>query len=169
MPPQTAAASYYKIAPSSPITFGWNMTSVIATPTHLTIMAICTSNGNTYPIGPASLSGTIDGQATQVVWDPWAYEQQQGAVPLAAAEYTIRITDERGPGAGILGGYLTPYTGTKFSLYRPQQYTPLESWTCPGCSSATLSMAAMRPASIALFATCLIVVLSGFNLLRRAI
>jgi hypothetical protein len=67
------------------------------------------------------------GVERQVVWDPYAYEQSQGAVPLAAAEYTLRINDERGPQAPIKGGYLTPYSGTKFSLYRPQEYTPLES------------------------------------------
>jgi hypothetical protein len=66
----------------------------------------------------------IDGQ---VVWDPYAYEQSQGATPLAAAEYTLMIHDERGPQAAIKGGHLSPYTGTKFSLYRPQDYTPLES------------------------------------------
>lgn len=63
----------------------------------------------------------------QVVWDPYQYEQAPGAVPLAAAEYTLRINDDRGPNAPIKGGYLSPYTGTKFSLYRPEAYTPLES------------------------------------------
>lgn len=63
----------------------------------------------------------------KVVWDPFAYEQSQGAVPLAAAEYTLLINDERGQGSGVKGGYLTPYTGTKFSLYRPLDYTPIES------------------------------------------
>ncbi|KAG8833151.1 hypothetical protein FRC17_011271, partial [Serendipita sp. 399] len=121
-PPQTAALSYYKIAPSNLITFGWNFTSVHIWPESLTIKAFCAANGNTYTVGP----GTIDGQATQVIWDPWAYEQQPGVTPLAAAEYTLRIHDERGEGAGILGGHLTPYTGTRFSLYRPARATPLE-------------------------------------------
>lgn len=165
-PPQTAAASYYKIAPSNPITFGWNFTSVLVYPTSLTVSAFCASNGNTYPVGPTN--GIIGGQATQVVWDAYAYEQGAGAVPLAAAEYTLMIHDERGSGAAIEGGHLTPYTGTKFSLYRPLDYTPLESWTCPGCSSALESAPATRPQTIALLATALIVLLSGFNLLRRA-
>ena len=65
-PPQTAT-SYFKIAPSQPIciTFGWNMTSVIATPTHLTVSAVC-DNGNTYAVGPTD--GIIPGTATQVVY-----------------------------------------------------------------------------------------------------
>ncbi|KIM22017.1 hypothetical protein M408DRAFT_333135 [Serendipita vermifera MAFF 305830] len=168
-PPQTAAASYYKIAPSNPVTFGWNFTSVLVYPTSLTIQAYCQSNGNTYPIGPTGSNGVLPGRATEVVWDPYEYDIMPGAVPLAAAEYTLRINDDRGANAPILGGYLTPYTGTKFSLYRPQQYTPLESWSCPGCSAAIESSPVVRSASIALFATVLIMFLSGFNLLRRIV
>lgn len=124
-PPQTAAASYYKIAPGNPITFGWNFTAIIVTPTALTVSAYCQSNGNTYPVGPTD--GVIEGAATQVVWNPYEYEQGQNAVRLAQAEYTIMIHDERGADSAIRGGYLTPYTGTKFSLYRPREYVPLES------------------------------------------
>lgn len=124
-PPQTAAASYYKISPSNPITFGWNFTYLIQTPTHLTVSAFCSSNGNTYPVGPTD--GVIDGAATQVVWDAYVYEQQQGAIPLAQAEYTLLVHDERGPNSGIHAGILSPNSGMKFSLYRPRDYVPLES------------------------------------------
>lgn len=65
-PPQTAAASYYKIAPSNPVTFGWNFTSVLVYPTSLTVNAYCQSNGNTYPVGPTAADGVIAGTATQV-------------------------------------------------------------------------------------------------------
>ena len=124
-PPQTAAASYYKIAANNPITFGWNFTYLVQTPTRLTVSAFCSSNGNTYPVGPTD--GVIDGAATQVVWDAYAYEERQGAVPLAQAEYTLFINDERGPNSGIHAGLLTPNSGMKFSLYRPREYVPLES------------------------------------------
>ena len=128
-PPQTAAASYYKIAANNPITFGWNYTYLVQTPTRLTVSAFCSSNGNTYPVGPTD--GVIEGAATQVVWDAYAYEQQQGAVPLAQAEYTLFINDERGPNSGLHAGLLTPNSGMKFSLYRPRAYVPLESAYSP--------------------------------------
>ena len=128
-PPQTAAASYYKIAANNPITFGWNFTYLVQTPTRLTVSAFCSSNGNTYPVGPTD--GVIEGAATQVVWDAYAYEQQQGAVPLAQAEYTLFINDERGPNSGLHAGLLTPNSGMKFSLYRPREYVPLESAYSP--------------------------------------
>ncbi|PVF94562.1 hypothetical protein CPB86DRAFT_788953 [Serendipita vermifera] len=168
-PPQTAAPSYYKIAPDNPVTFGWNYTSVSHLPETLHVSAYCQFNGNSYPIGPTESSGVFVGAPTQVVWDPYAYEQAPGALPLAAAEYTLRIFDERGENIQIRGGYLTPYTGTKFSLYKPQAYTPLESWSCPGCSSGYEGAPVTRPMTIALLSTLLIVFLSGFNLMRRIV
>src|SRR5258705_5007377 len=80
-PPQTAV-SFFKIAPNQPITFGWNMTYVIATPTRLTASAIC-DNGNTYPVGPTD--GIIPGTASSVVWDVYSYQQNNPNKPLAQA------------------------------------------------------------------------------------
>ena len=73
-PPQTAT-SFYKIAPSQPITFAWNFTYLLATPTSLTISAVG-DNGNTYPVGPTN--GIIPGTSTSVVWDPYSYNQNSG-------------------------------------------------------------------------------------------
>ena len=122
-PPQTAT-SFYKIAPSEPVTFGWNMTSVLATPTHLTVSAIC-DNGNTYPVGPTD--GIIPGTATQVVWDLFAYQQANPNKPLAQATYTLSIWDDRGPTASIKPGFLQQNSALRFALYTPEAYTPLTS------------------------------------------
>ena len=122
-PPQTAT-SFFKIAPSQPVTFGWNMTSVLATPTHLTVSAIC-DNGNTYPVGPTD--GIIPGTASQVVWDLYAYQQANPNKPLAQATYTLSIWDDRGPGASIKPGYLQQNSALRFALYTPEAYTPITS------------------------------------------
>ena len=122
-PPQTAT-SFYKIAPSNLITFAWNMTSVLATPTHLTVSAVC-DNGNTYPVGPTD--GIIPGTASSVVWDVYSYQQAHPNTPLAQATYTLNIWDERGPGAARRAGYLQPNSALQFALYTPQAYTPLAS------------------------------------------
>lgn len=107
------------------------------TPTSLTVIASCSQNGNTYQIGPTTvvsaqgggqvtqIANVIPGSATQIVWDPYAYEQLPGAVPLAVATYTLSVWDERGPTAAVAGGRFSPYSGTEFALYRPQPYTPL--------------------------------------------
>jgi hypothetical protein len=124
-PPQTAT-SFFKIAPGQLITFGWNFTSVLATPTHLTVSAVC-DNGNTYPVGPTD--GVIAGTATNVVWDPYAYDQANPSQPLAQAGYTLRVWDDRGPGAPRRGGYMQENNALRFALYTPQDYTPLNSGT----------------------------------------
>ena len=120
-PPQTAT-SFYKIAANEPVTFGWNLTSVLATPTHITVSAIC-DNGNTYPVGPTD--GVIPGTATEVVWDVFDYQKQNPNKPLAEAGYSLTMWDDRGPNSPPRAGYMQPYSGLKFALYTPQTYTPL--------------------------------------------
>ncbi|KAG5351157.1 hypothetical protein C0989_007702 [Termitomyces sp. Mn162] len=120
--PPASLTSYYKIAPSNFVTFAWNFSYVLATPTHLTVSAIC-DNGNTYPVGPTN--GVIDGTATSVVWDLWSYQQNNPNKPLAQETYTLNIWDDRGAGAGRAPGFLQPYSGLKFAMYTPEAYTSL--------------------------------------------
>lgn len=93
------------------------------TPTHLTIIASCSANGNTYPVGPTGSPGNvIPANQSSVIWNPWQWEQQPGATPFAEATYVLKIWDERGPGVAVKGGYLSPYAGTQFAMYRPASY-----------------------------------------------
>ncbi|KAF7318555.1 hypothetical protein HMN09_00365800 [Mycena chlorophos] len=160
-PPQTAT-SFFKIAPNALVTFGWNLTSVLGTPSSITFAAVCTENGNTYTIG------SVDGKATNIVWDVFAYQQANPETPLAEAEYTLHMYDERGPSATIAAGLMSPNDQLQFALYTPQPYTPLASgWTCTGCSGAL----ATRPqaATFALLVTLLVGVLSAVGVLRRRV
>ena len=87
------------------------------------MIASCSANGNTYPVGPTnSPYNTIPANATQVIWNPWEWEQIPGQTPFAEATYVLKIWDERGPGSTIKGGWMSPYSGTQFSMYRPAQY-----------------------------------------------
>ena len=122
-PPETTVA-FYKIAPSQFITFAWNFSYVLSTPSHLTVSAIC-ENGNTYPVGPTN--GVIPGSATSVVWDVYGWDQSNPNSPLAQATYTLEIFDERGPDSSRSPGLLQPNSGLKFALYTPQSYTPIAS------------------------------------------
>src|SRR6266705_1883854 len=92
-PPQTTIA-FFKIAQYQPITFAWNFSYVLSSPTSLTVSAIC-ENGNTYPVGPTD--GKIPGTATSVVWDAYAWQLSHPNSPLAQATYTLEIFDSRGP------------------------------------------------------------------------
>jgi len=184
-PPQTAT-SYFKIATNQPITFSWSFFSLLATPTHLTVSAVC-DNGNTYPVGPSN--GVIDGTATQVVWDLDAYQSEHPELPLAQATYTLNIWDDRGPGQPIKGGFLQQNNALHFAMYTPQPYTGLADgklfksvtgpllkndvafyrwpgWSCTGCSGAMTYAA--HPAFISLVVTFFIIFFSGFHLLRTS-
>lgn len=117
------STSFYKIAQNQPITFGWNYTSLYVTPQHLTISAFCSQNGNRYPVGASD--GVIAGNATQVVWDVYSYNQANQATPLAALNYKLEVYDERGAGAVPQPGRFSPNTNLQFGLYQPAQYTSL--------------------------------------------
>jgi hypothetical protein len=125
-PPQ-GATSFFKIAPSQAITFAWNFTSLYSTPAHLTVSAVC-ENGNTYPIGPTD--GIIDGTATSVVWDPYAWDQNHPELPLAPKTYTLQVWDDRGPNAARAPGLFEKNTALKFALYKPKEYTPISDGKC---------------------------------------
>jgi len=164
-PPQFST-SYFKIAPSQPVTFGWSFDNYLyIKPTSLTVAAIC-ENGYTYPVGPTN--GVIPGSATTVVWDPYAYNQANPNQPLPQATYELAIYDQRGLGALGQGGVFNPNTQLKFALYTPQPYTPLASgWSCPGCSGAPPTPLSGTFATVT--ATLLCMFLSGFAFFRMAV
>ena len=93
-------------------------------PSNITIIASCSQNGNTYAVGPTtSPFNVLPANATQVIWNPWQAEQVPGAIPFAQATYVLKMWDERGPGSAVKGGYMSPYSGTQFAMYRPAPYT----------------------------------------------
>jgi hypothetical protein len=97
------------------------MTSV--QPSNITIIASCSQNGNTYAVGPTTAPyNVLPANATQVIWNPWEAEQVPGAIPFAQATYVLKMWDERGPGSAVKGGYMSPYAGTQFAMYRPAKY-----------------------------------------------
>lgn len=120
--PVTTTVSYYKIAPSQTMTFGWNMTDVLVTPSVLTFSAFCSSNKNTYPVGTVTVPGT----ATQILWEPWTYQTSQGLqTPLVQGTYTLLVADERGTSAVGAAGRFNYNNQLTFAFYTPQPYTPL--------------------------------------------
>lgn len=136
-PPQTAQASYYKIAPHETITFGWEFTSLKKTPSKLYVVASCSKNGNTYPIAPSPTG--IPGDAKNVTWYPYGYHldaQSHGDPDLVADKYRLVIYDDKGPDGVPKGGEFLTNNMLEFSMYFPRKYTPLSEWSCPSCSGA---------------------------------
>ncbi|KAF8325804.1 uncharacterized protein EI90DRAFT_3071792 [Cantharellus anzutake] len=162
--PPATAVSYYKLATNIPITIGWNLTSLYVTPTSLTFSAFCSSNGNTYPVGPTSVPGTV----TELTWTPWTY--QTGAVgvqtPLIQGTYTLQVQDERGTTALGSPGLFQYNDQMTFAFYTPQPYTPLSEWQCASCQKGAAGMTQPHPALFGIVAATLIMLLSGWGLLR---
>ncbi|TRM60377.1 hypothetical protein BD626DRAFT_505163 [Schizophyllum amplum] len=159
--PPTTATSYYKIAENQMVTFGWNLTSVIATPTSITLSAIC-ENGNTYPVG------IVDGDATELVWDIYSYQQDNPNSPLVQASYTLSMWDDRGPDATQRAGYMKSNNQLVFAMYTPQDYTSIsDGWKCGSCNSA-LSNAVSSPAFMGIVITFVVMLMSGVQLLRAS-
>ncbi|KAF8999812.1 hypothetical protein BDQ17DRAFT_1246051 [Cyathus striatus] len=160
-PPQTAT-SFYKIAQSNFVTFGWNFSYLSVTPEHLTVAAVA-GNGNTYPVGPSD--GIIDGTATEVVWDVYSYQQAHPELPLAATTYTLHISD--GQVTTRKPGFLESNTMLQFALYTPQGYTAIaDGWTCNGCNGS-VSSTVTHPAFISIVISLFVIFLSGLHLFRH--
>jgi hypothetical protein len=151
-PNPVSAVSYFKLLSASPITFSWTLTSLIASPSALTIQAywyalcrgtrkravmfltmtptvviISSQNAITYDVTPPT---GIPAGDTSYVWNPAVSQQAPGAPVFAVASYTLRVFDNRGFAVAPSAGYLSPYAGTVFGLYSPAPYTPLASGPC---------------------------------------
>ncbi|PWN95534.1 hypothetical protein FA09DRAFT_332174 [Tilletiopsis washingtonensis] len=139
-PAQTADASYYKIAQGVAVTFGWNLTSLVITPTSLTVAAVNSAQSNTVTLG------VVPGSATAITWSPWEINEaaaRSGGVALAQATYRLQIYDERGlGGATNQAGIFNPNEKVQFALYIPQPYTSLaDGWVCASCNAAASARA----------------------------
>ncbi|EAU89505.2 hypothetical protein CC1G_07731 [Coprinopsis cinerea okayama7 len=129
-PPIATSTSYLKLAPNKLVTFGWNFSYVLATPTQLSVSAAC-SGGNTYPVD------VIPGTATQVVWDMYGYQSEHPELPLPQAVCTLLVQPDDRTFGSRDGGYLSPNNELRVAIYKPQPYTPLaDGWSCVDCSNA---------------------------------
>ncbi|MCJ1383408.1 hypothetical protein MMC17_006522 [Xylographa soralifera] len=132
-PSAIAPASYYKIGDQ--ITFGWNYTSLIVTPTAIDILATCSGCASAY-----TLSNNASVKETgSVVWDTSGYAT--GTNPLLTESYTLIIHDAAQPTtAAAQAGYLGVYNSFTFGMYAPQPYSDIGNFVCATCSGALSNM-----------------------------
>ncbi|KAK6532190.1 hypothetical protein TWF281_006388 [Arthrobotrys megalospora] len=140
-PVTTSGSQYYKIGQK--VTFGWNYTSLIVSPSAINVEAFCSDNSQTYTIAQ-----NLSIAKPSVIWDTGSYEPQNGQPPLAMGIYTLLIYDEKSAITAIpQAGNLAPFNGFKFGMYTPKPYTPLAEFDCPTCetsSAAALDTVAIR-------------------------
>ncbi|KAF1348886.1 hypothetical protein BDV97DRAFT_377593 [Delphinella strobiligena] len=131
--PNTASSSsYYKIGDF--VTFGWNLTSLSATPTAVDILATCSANAHTYTL---ALNQSVSASTGAVTWDTGNY-QNTANVPLLTETYTLMIHDAAiDVSATPSYGHLSAYTLHAFAMYTKQAYTSLATeYPCVTCNGA---------------------------------
>jgi len=125
-PAATDGFSIYKIGDK--VTFAWNYTDLIISPTAVDVVASCSAAATDFTI-----ASNLPIKSMSVTWDTGKF-QQTGNVRLPVATYTLYVFDSKGsktdtPQVGRLG----PFSGPQFGMYTPQSYTPLKDFECPTC------------------------------------
>ncbi|KAG6040459.1 hypothetical protein E4U41_000499 [Claviceps citrina] len=116
------------------VTWSWNYTSLLGTPTAIDVIVSCSTARETYTL-TANMSFATE---VNYVWDT-KKQANDAQNPLGNAMYTLIVKDStaeitQAPEAGYLGAY----TGYTFGMYTGLPYTSYPDWTCPGsCSAAT--------------------------------
>jgi len=153
-PAVASGEQYFKIGDF--VTFGWNYTSLQATPTAINVLASCSANSQTYTI---TMNQTVANNTGAVTWDTGNYQATAVQNPLLTETYTLVIYDAASSiSATAEAGYLAVYDSYTFGMYTPQAYTPLNEFQCATCSGALSDME--RRALGMLFGMCCLTVLS---------
>ena len=146
-PPAIAGLQLYKVGDF--VTFAWNYTSLVVTPSAVDIIASCSANSQAYTI---ATNQTV-GPTGAVTWD--TRQSATATAPFLTEKYTLIIYDAaKGVSATAQAGYLGTFNQFVFGMYTPQHYVPLDrksgcsliglekslitaaEWVCVTCSSA---------------------------------
>ncbi|KAJ6084278.1 hypothetical protein N7486_011078 [Penicillium sp. IBT 16267x] len=130
MTPDSSTTTYYKIGQN--ITFVWNYTSLIVSPTAVDVVASCSLNSATYTV-TKNMSMEATGTA---IWDTGEYEKT-ATIPLLTASYTLFIYDaDKSLTDTATAGYLGSNIGYAFGMYFTQSPTSLSGFFCVTCNGA---------------------------------
>ncbi|KAJ6447037.1 chitinase [Purpureocillium lavendulum] len=142
--PMLQATPLYKIGDD--ITWSWNYTSLLGTPTAIDVVASCSVASNTWVVASNMSFET----SVNFVWRT-KKDAESVENPLLTEWYTLRVQDSSLPSdAAPEPGYLGVWSSFKFGLYTPQPYQPYNEWKCPGKCSASSSIFASQSLGLAL-------------------
>lgn len=111
------------------ITWQWNYTNVMATPTAIDVILSCSSITQSWTL-TANMSWTTPATFT---WDS-SVQANNAQHPLVPNNYTLVVKDsQEAITAAAEAGYLAVQSAFTFGLYTPQPYTPLAEWDCTTC------------------------------------
>lgn len=132
-PAVTLASPLYSMG--AEITFSWNYTGLLATPTALNILAAGVDDKATYTL-TANMTFPTNGP-TEYKWDTRTYISSLQGKELMTEQYDLQIFDSEGSMTSQgEPGYLAPFT-MRFGLYKGQPYqSKNDGWFCSSCSAA---------------------------------
>ncbi|RDA87512.1 hypothetical protein CP532_1636 [Ophiocordyceps camponoti-leonardi (nom. inval.)] len=119
------------------VTWGWNYTSLLATPTAIDVLISCSVAAETWTL-TNNMSFTT---SVNYIWDT-NIQANMVEKPLLTEKYTLIVKDSdvdinSPPQPGYLGVVKNFFN---FGLYAGKPYTPFSEWKCTVCSGAdTLS------------------------------
>jgi len=135
------------------VTFKWNYTSLVVTPSAIDVVAYCSRNNQYYTI----LANETFSPQANVTWDTGDF--QTATVPLLTESYTLMVYDtDQGPSGAAAAGRLGSSSQYTFGMYIPQEYTPLNEFTCATCNGAMSTT--NRQALVFLFGMVTVTILS---------
>ncbi|KAL7955396.1 hypothetical protein V8C34DRAFT_291655 [Trichoderma compactum] len=125
-----AGSALYKIGDF--VTWGWNYTNILGTPTAVDVLISCSTASETWTL----TSNMTFKTSAAYVWDS-SVQATDVAQPLPVAMYTLIIKDSDAAISSIPDpGYLGTFSSFTFGLYTPQPYVPFPEWHCDACNAA---------------------------------
>ncbi|KAL6695299.1 hypothetical protein J3F84DRAFT_374026 [Trichoderma pleuroticola] len=125
-----AGSALYKIGDY--VTWGWNYTNILGTPTAIDVLISCSTASETWTL----TSNMTFKTSASYVWDS-SVQATSVEEPLPVAMYTLIIKDSDAAISSIPDpGYLGTFSSFTFGLYTPQPYVPFPEWHCDACNAA---------------------------------
>ncbi|KAK0755877.1 hypothetical protein N5P37_011553 [Trichoderma harzianum] len=125
-----AGSALYKI--EDYVTWGWNYTNLLGTPTAIDVLISCSQASETWTL----TSNMTFKTSVEFVWDSSA-QPTPADQPFPVAMYTLIIKDSDAAITSIPDpGYLGTFNTFTFGLYTPQPYVPFPEWHCDACNAA---------------------------------
>lgn len=125
-----AGSALYKIGDF--VTWGWNYTNILGTPTAVDVLISCSTASETWTL----TSNMTFKTSAEYVWDS-SVQATDVAQPLPVAMYTLIIKDSDAAISTVPdAGYLGTFSSFTFGLYTPQPYVDFPQWHCDACNAA---------------------------------
>ncbi|PTB35383.1 uncharacterized protein TrAFT101_011259 [Trichoderma asperellum] len=125
-----AGAPLYRIGDY--VTWGWNYTNLLGTPTAIDVLIGCSAVSETWTL----TSNMTFKTSVAYTWNS-SVQATDVSQPLSNNMYTLIVKDSDSAVTQIPDpGYLGTFSSYTFGLYTSQPYVDYDKWTCDACNAA---------------------------------